>query len=95
MSQVLLQQAEESLDNVEGARVGVPCFDEVDAVVKSVNMEEECSDGVGKAFGPPSNIYLPKGGINADEEVSQYSSAQDESFGSTTYPSSVEVFHRF
>ncbi|XP_073771095.1 inactive serine/threonine-protein kinase TEX14 isoform X2 [Danio rerio] len=90
VSQVLLQQAEESLDNVEGARVGAPCFDEVDAVVKSVNVEEECSDGVGKAFGPPSNNYLPKGCIHADEEVSQYSSAQDESFGSTTYSSSVQ-----
>ncbi|XP_050977727.1 uncharacterized protein LOC127172487 isoform X2 [Labeo rohita] len=89
VSQVLLQQAEQSLDNVESGHLGAPCFDEVDAVVKRVNMEKEHSYGVGKAVGPPFKNYIPKT-INADEEVSQYSSAQDESFESTSYPSSVQ-----
>lgn len=91
VSQVLLQQAEQSLDNVEMTRLSTPCFDEVDAMVNRVNMEKECSDGVGKALGPPSKNYIPKWTINADEEVSQYSSAQDESFESTSYSSSVQV----
>ncbi|RXN04311.1 inactive serine threonine- kinase TEX14-like isoform X1 [Labeo rohita] len=72
VSQVLLQQAEQSLDNVESGHLGAPCFDEVDAVVKRVNMEKEHSYGVGKAVGPPFKNYIPKT-INADEEVSNVS----------------------
>ncbi|XP_073685337.1 uncharacterized protein tex14 [Garra rufa] len=89
VSQVLLQQAEQSLDNVEAAQMGAPCFDEVDAAVKRVNMEEESSDCAGKAVGPPFKNYIPRT-INTEEEVSQYSSAQDESFESTSYSSSVQ-----
>ncbi len=88
VSQVLLQQAEQSLDSVEAAQLGAPYFDEVDAVV---NREKECSNGVGKAMGPPFKNYIPNWTIKTDEEVSQYSSAQDESFESTSYPSSVQV----
>ncbi|XDV54391.1 hypothetical protein PO909_022691 [Leuciscus waleckii] len=93
VSEVLLQQAEQSLDNVEATRLSTPCFDEVDAVLKRVNMEKERSDSVWKAFGPPSKSYMPvhEWTFNADDEVSQYSSAQDESFESTSYPSSVQV----
>ncbi|XP_077098427.1 uncharacterized protein tex14 isoform X1 [Siphateles boraxobius] len=90
VSEVLLQQAEQSLDNVEATRLSTPCFDEVDAVVKRVKMEKERSDSVWKAFGPPSKSYIHEWTINADDEVSQYSSAQDESFESTSYPSSVQ-----
>ncbi|XP_056127514.1 uncharacterized protein LOC130105518 isoform X3 [Rhinichthys klamathensis goyatoka] len=90
VSEVLLQQAEQSLNNVEATRLSTPCFDEVDAVVKRMNMEKERSDSVCKAFGPPSKRYIHEWAINADEEVSQYSSAQDESFESTSYPSSVQ-----
>ncbi|XP_048036788.1 inactive serine/threonine-protein kinase TEX14-like isoform X2 [Megalobrama amblycephala] len=90
VSQVLLQQAEQSLDNVEATQLSAPCFDEVDAVVNRVNMEKVCSDDIGKALGPPSKNYIPKWTINTDEEVSQYSSAQDESFESTSYSSSVQ-----
>ncbi|XP_016119102.1 uncharacterized protein [Sinocyclocheilus grahami] len=90
VSQVLLQQAEQSLDNVEAAQLGTPCFDEVDAVMKRANMEKERNDGVGKAMGPPFENYTSKWTINGDEEVSQCSSAQDESFESTSYPSSVQ-----
>ncbi|KAG1970412.1 inactive serine/threonine-protein kinase TEX14-like [Pimephales promelas] len=84
VSEVLLQQAEQSLDNVEATRLSTPCFDEVDA------HQKERSDSVWKAFGPPSKSYTPEWTINADDEVSQYSSAQDESFESTSYPSSVQ-----
>ncbi|XP_058645760.1 uncharacterized protein LOC131548481 isoform X1 [Onychostoma macrolepis] len=91
VSQVLLQQAEQSLDSVEAAQLGAPCFDEVDTVMKRVNMEKECSNGVGKAVGPPFKNYIPNWTVNADEEVSQYSSAQDESFESTSHPSSVQL----
>ncbi|CAM4729770.1 unnamed protein product [Leuciscus chuanchicus] len=92
VSEVLLQQAEQSLDNVEATRLSTPCFDEVDAVLKRVNMEKERSDSVWKAFGPPSKSYMPvhEWTFNADDEVSQYSSAQDESFESTSFPSSVQ-----
>ncbi|KAK7120668.1 hypothetical protein R3I94_020605 [Phoxinus phoxinus] len=90
VSEVLLQQAEQSLDNLEATRLSTPCFDEMDAVVKRVNMEKERSDSVWKAFGPPSKSYIHDLTINADDEVSQYSSAQDESFESTSYPSSVQ-----
>ncbi|KAL1266474.1 hypothetical protein QQF64_002149 [Cirrhinus molitorella] len=90
VSQVLLQQAEQSLDNVEAARLGAPCFDEVDAAMKMVNMEKEHSDGVGKAVGPPFKNYIPRTIHPEQEEVSQYSSAQDESFESTSYSSSVQ-----
>ncbi|XP_016401862.1 uncharacterized protein LOC107734426 [Sinocyclocheilus rhinocerous] len=93
VSQVLLQQAEQSLDNVEEAQLGAPCFDEVDAVMKRANMEKERNDGVGKAMGPPFENYISKWTINGDEEVSQCSSAQDESFESTSYPSSVQDRH--
>ncbi|KAL0182806.1 hypothetical protein M9458_022181, partial [Cirrhinus mrigala] len=62
-------QAEQSLDNVEAGQLGAPCFDEVDAVVKRVNMEKESSDGAGKAVGPPFKNYIPKWTINAEEEV--------------------------
>ncbi|XP_067288827.1 inactive serine/threonine-protein kinase TEX14-like isoform X2 [Pseudorasbora parva] len=88
VSEVLLQQAEESLDHVEATRLSTPCFDEVDAVME--NVEKGRSDGVRKALGPPSKTYIPEWTINADDEVSQYSSAQDESFESTSYPSSVQ-----
>ncbi|XP_043107085.1 inactive serine/threonine-protein kinase TEX14-like isoform X1 [Puntigrus tetrazona] len=91
VSQVLLQQAEQSLDNVEAAQLGTPCFDEMDAVMKRVKMEKECNDGAGKAVGPPFKNYIPNWTVNADEEVSQYSSAQDESFDSTSLPSNAEV----
>ncbi|XP_042588770.1 uncharacterized protein LOC109096416 isoform X4 [Cyprinus carpio] len=94
VSQVLLQQAEQSLDNIEAAQLDAPCFDEVDAVMKRVNMEKECSDGVVKAVGPPFKNYIPNWTINADEEVSQYSSAQDESFDSTSLSSSVQEENR-
>ncbi|KTF89613.1 hypothetical protein cypCar_00020367 [Cyprinus carpio] len=94
VSQVLLQQAEQSLDNIEAAQLDAPCFDEVDAVMKRVNMEKECSDGVVKAVGPPFKNYIPNWTINADEEVSQYSSAQDESFDSTSLSSSVKEENR-
>ncbi|XP_016133795.1 uncharacterized protein [Sinocyclocheilus grahami] len=94
VSQVLLQQAEQSLDNVEAAQLDTPCFDEVDAVMKRAHMEKECSDCVGKAVGPPFKNYIPNWTINGDEEVSQYSSAQDESFDSTSLPSSVKEENR-
>uniref|UniRef100_A0A9J8BQR6 Protein kinase domain-containing protein n=1 Tax=Cyprinus carpio carpio TaxID=630221 RepID=A0A9J8BQR6_CYPCA len=90
VSQVVLKQAEQSLDNVEADQLGAPCFDEVDALMKRVNMEKECNVGVGKAMGPPFDNYISKWTINRDEEVSQYSSAQEESFESTSYPSSVQ-----
>ncbi len=57
VSQVLLQQAEQSLDSLAVAQLGAPCFDEVDAVMKRVNMEKECSNGVGKAVGHRLKLY--------------------------------------
>ncbi|XP_055064146.2 uncharacterized protein tex14 isoform X2 [Misgurnus anguillicaudatus] len=94
VSQVLLQQAEKSLDNAEGAQMNVPCFDEVDTgkfemVVGKVNKENE-SSGVWKALGPPSRSYTPGWTIDGDEEVSQYSSAQEDSFDSGSYPRSLQ-----
>lgn len=98
VSQVLMQQAERSLDNAEAAQVNVPCFDEVDAgkfggVVGRLNDENESIDGAGKALGPPSRNYIPKWTIDEDVE-SQYSSAQEDGFDSESYPRRLQVCMR-
>ncbi|KAI7793766.1 putative inactive serine/threonine-protein kinase TEX14 [Triplophysa rosa] len=95
VSQVLMQQAESSLDNAEATEVNVPCFDEVDAgkfegVVGRLNNENERCDGAGKALGPPSRNYIPKWTIDEDVEESQYSSAQEYIFDSESYPRSLQ-----
>lgn len=96
VSQVLMQQAERSLDNAEAAKVNVPCFDELDAgkfegVVGRLNNENESSDGAGKALGPPSKNYIPKWPIDEDVEETHYSSAQEDIFDSESYPRSLQV----
>ncbi|TRY98670.1 hypothetical protein DNTS_033427 [Danionella cerebrum] len=91
VSQVLLQQAEQSLDNMEAGLSGVPCFDEVDTVAN--NMEKESNISLGMALGPPSECYISNWSSKEDE-VSQYSSAFGESFGTTSYPSSDQEERR-
>lgn len=96
VSQVLLQEAERSLDNAEAVQVNVPCFDEVDAgkfedVLGRQIKEKESSDGAQTALGPPSRNYIPKWNVDEDVEESQYSSAQEDSFDSGSYARSLKV----
>ncbi|KAA0704087.1 Inactive serine/threonine-protein kinase TEX14 [Triplophysa tibetana] len=94
VSQVLMQQAERSLDDAVAAKLNVPCFDEVDAgkfegVLGRLNNENESSDCAGKALGPPSRNYTPKSPIDEDVEETHYSSAQEDIFDSQSYPRSL------